>query len=179
MPRTAVSVVQLAMVAVLWGCASQAGSASSADETAFVPCAVRAAAPTDSVPWREVRGDGFTFCVPGDWRADGPDKWRGDGGTISLSGERGERIPITVSRMGSGRPTRGVGAGVPVVLPSDHRDTMETIGGELVRLTTFRSASKYGTMAEWTSGLVRFAGSAVSEKAAERHLEIYRTVRPR
>jgi hypothetical protein len=55
---------------------------------------------------------------------------------------------------------------------------METIGGELVRLTTFRSGLKHGTLAEWTSGWLRFSGTAESEKAAERHLEIYRTVRP-
>jgi hypothetical protein len=161
-------VLQLAMVTAVAGCASQSSSAPAPEADTFVPCAVRAAQ-SDSVPWREVSGNGFTFCVPADWRASGPDTWRGGGGSVSWD-PRGTRIPVTVRRMDSRAPSPS---------PAERRETTETIDGQSVRLTTFRSGTEYLTIAAWTSGLVNFSGRAGSQREAELHLEIYRTVRRR
>ena len=170
MPRIEFIVLPLAIATAMVGCASQSGSVPASDPDPVVPCAARAAQ-SDTTPWREARGKGFTFCVPGDWRASGPYTWRGNGGQVTWGLGDGPRVPVTVRPMGSGR--------VSLPAPGVAWEATETIGGQTVRLMSMRSGSDYLTSATWTSALLSFSGSAQSARDAERQLEIYRTVRVR
>src|ERR1051325_11089424 len=56
---------------------------------AFTPCRLAGVGPVDS-SWRQVRGSGFTFCIPGAWRASkpaadslDPKSWRGPEGSVT------------------------------------------------------------------------------------------------
>src|SRR5687768_15564305 len=177
MARIEMIVLQLALVAATASCANRSGSspASEGEAQTVVPCAVPAAR-SDSVMWREVRGEGFTFCVPADWRPSGPNTWRGGGGIVTWGRSATARIPITVGRMDSDNPVTAGRAPVP---PSDGWEATERIGGESVRLRSMRMGAKYSTFAEWSSRLLHFSGTAASAREAERQLEIYRTVRTR
>jgi len=56
---------------------------------ALVPCRLTGVGPVDS-SWRQVRGSGFTFCIPGTWRSSGlgsdsldPKSWSGREGSVT------------------------------------------------------------------------------------------------
>jgi len=56
---------------------------------AQAPCLVAGVGTADA-PWRQVRGAGFTFCVPGDWTPSGSvrhgldaNQWNGSGSSLT------------------------------------------------------------------------------------------------
>src|ERR1700730_3600167 len=70
-------------------CVACTHSVPSTVPVAFTPCPISGVAPVDS-SWRQVRAAGFTFCVPGSWRAnrqasDSLDArlWRGKEGSVT------------------------------------------------------------------------------------------------
>lgn len=63
--------------------------ASNIAPVAVVACSEPGVGST-SLPWRQVRASGFTFCVPGDWRAAGAsrsgsdaNRWSGNGASLA------------------------------------------------------------------------------------------------
>ncbi|HEU0055350.1 MAG TPA: hypothetical protein VFQ39_19315, partial [Longimicrobium sp.] len=94
-----------------------ASGAAAAQETAPAPaqeppkCAIRVN-DVDLTTWREVRADGFTFCVPPEWNPRGrtrdgvdPREWRGPSGSIEW---------------GKGRPRPVMGSSI-VTVPRGER----------------------------------------------------------
>ena len=70
----------------------------------FTPCPISRLGPVDS-SWRQVRGSGFTFCIPGSWRpsrqtSDSLDAraWRGQEGSVTWGVGRPEATGPTVRR---------------------------------------------------------------------------------
>ena len=71
---------------------------------AFMPCPISGVGPVDS-SWRQVRGSGFTFCIPGSWQpsrqtSDSLDArtWRGKEGSVTWGLGRPESIGPEVRR---------------------------------------------------------------------------------
>lgn len=156
------TVLQLLVVTGLSGCASQPRPSDAVPADPGAACEMSPATP-DGATWREVKTDRFSFCVPAEWRSSGQRSWRGEGGTITWG--LGERVaPYVV-------------ASVPGQMPSEMRESIETIGGARAELHIYRVGSTYRTSADWTAARVNFSGEARSYDVAQRHLAVYRTVR--
>lgn len=138
------------------------------------------ATPTSDVPWRLVRADGFTFCVPQDWAPVGkPGKdgvaqqtWRS--GAASITWRRGryqpERVPFRVQASPS--------SGTQPPQQPDMRRMREAIGGFAAELWIADLRSRFTTGAEWEEPTaLHLVGEARRRADAELQLEIYRTVR--
>lgn len=178
--RGVAAALSLGVAVIMSGCAS-AGSTASPDAEAELaapppPCTV--SVPSDE-PWREVRGNGFTFCVPASWRATGrsrdggPDAstWRGGGGSITWgTGAQGPRR-VFVSEV-------TVRAGQPLPDPPGRVSRFtEVIGGRRAQLWNNEFDGKHFTGATWTQPALYLEGEASDAGAARLQLEIYRTVR--
>ncbi|HEX2095331.1 MAG TPA: hypothetical protein VHG28_23245 [Longimicrobiaceae bacterium] len=163
----------LAAAVALTGCAAATGGAS---RTVPTPCPAGVQIP-GGAPWRLVRGDGFTFCVPPSWRPAGPvpspgadaQVWRGGDGTLHWSPGplRTSTRTVTVMRR-EGDP-----------LPrSETRRFSEVIDGSPAELWSNRYGEKRFTGAEWTRPRpVHFTGESESAATAALQLDVYRTVR--
>ncbi len=134
-------------------------------------CATR----SDSPMWRQVHTENFSFCVPPDWRPVGDRSWRGDGGRIAWGQTQPPGVPFSVGRVVGGE--RDVVESRRLPTPIESRSSVETIGGVRVQLHVFRHGRTHTTRAEWTGTGVALSGEGDSANAAERHFEIYRTVR--
>lgn len=131
--------------------------------------------------WREVSGDGFTYCVPVTWRAvdSRAQQWRGP----SLEFAWGEglpasarRLPFAVTRMGAGqrvemRPSHAEGARGLVVY-------LENIGGKSVRLILDHPSGRLerGALVRTEPDLTLY-GTAKSEEAATTIRAVHRSIR--
>ena len=161
MNRAGSSGLHFTMVLALFACASQPRVADEQPSTPMAGCPGRSAAP-DGATWQEVNADGFSFCVPLDWRPGGRNSWEGDGGSVTW---------------GRGEPRETPVATLPGQEPTDVWRVSESIGGAPARLGRFRSGSTYRTSAMWQTPRVYFFGETARLTSAKRHIEIYRTVR--
>ncbi len=119
-----------------------------------------------SRPWRQVRGDGFTFCVPGNWiPADGRPTdvaraWRGGLSTI-------EWVPGRSGGCSTNEPP------LNQLIPPER----VVIEGARVELTSCARGSFYTTSASWRDAGFSFVGMAGALGGVDEHFAIYRTVR--
>jgi hypothetical protein len=136
-------------------------------EDVVIPC-TSAAVADDAVRWREVRGEGFTFCVPGTWHQAGPRRWQGEGGSITWgTGEPRQRLPFVVRD--DPDPTAPAGA---------TRRLSEVIGGRPAELWHRTSRGRHETGAQFRGpGSFHLTGESASVAGAEAQLRAYRTVR--
>ena len=160
----------LAAVAI-GGCARKQPALASADAVSSAPCdAARLPEDTDG-EWREVRGDGFTYCVPADWKAIGARAQRWTSTSVDVAWndpaffER--RVPFVV-------PTRG-GTGAPF----GQRVVTETLDGHTVRLEIQDGgdAPAWSAAASWLEPSLRFYATARSASASREVLAVIRSVR--
>ena len=162
---------------VLWGCASQStgGESASPADAEATPCPISVAS-AGGVGWRAVKADGFSFCVPADWRQRGARSWRGPGGSVSWTRtptgmEEGKRVGYVVASTSSGPPPASSG---PAPQTSN---SLETIGGLPVDVRTTSFESKFTAVADWKSPVLRFTGASTDRTGVDRYIEIFRTVR--
>ena len=127
----------------------------------FVPSA-------DSLDWKLVQAEGFTFCVPPTWRASGAHAWRGDGAGIDWSVGTNPRSLYLAQR------TFPVGMRGPDPEP---RHFVEMIGGESAELWDGKVQDAEYTFAEWSERHTNIEGKSSTPHGAELELMIYRTVR--
>jgi len=85
-------------------CVACARSIPSPLPVVFTPCPISGVGPVDS-SWRQVRGSGFIFCIPGSWRPSQPASdsldaraWSGKEGSVRWNLGRPESIGSTVRR---------------------------------------------------------------------------------
>lgn len=160
----------LAVLAVA-GCARNQAALAGADAVSTVLCdAARLPADTES-EWREVRGDGFTYCVPADWKPVGAraQRWTSSAADVAWNDpaffER--RVPFVV-------PTRGqTGA------PFGQRVVTETVDGHTVRLEIQDGGDypAWSAAASWLEPSLRFYATARSAAASRDVLAVIRSVR--
>jgi hypothetical protein len=159
------------------GCASGGGSPSPsaasparADQVATACTATVAGA--DLSAWREVAADGFTFCVPPDWRGSGRRFTRGQAEVTWGSGER---------RVESGTVTQTVVAtdlaSIPLPTAMDRQESAETIEGRLASVWRYQREGSFRVGAKWTTPRLWLSGTASSAPMADTEMTIIRTVR--
>lgn len=135
------------------------------------PCSRDRVPPHDAGDWREIAGDGFTYCVPASWQPVGQraQRWR----TPSLDLEWGQAdgfqrpAPFVV-------PTRGQSGA-----RFGSRVMTETIDGATVRLEIqdLSEATLWSAAAAWLEPTLRVYATARTATAAAEVLGVYRSVR--
>jgi hypothetical protein len=159
----------VATTSVLIGCASAPRTDESVATGPSEPCAVR---PADTDQWKQVKGDGFTFCVPIDWQKRSSQSWHGEGGTVTWSFGPTRRA-IVVQRMGS--PSAPASPSPIPNAPGTSRT--ETIGGIAVTIRTETTQTGYNVVANWGTSQLNLIGETPTAEGAALCLEIIRTVR--
>lgn len=140
-------------------------AAVSADEQSV---ACRVPVPSGEA-WRQVRAEGFTFCVPRSWRVrDGRATYTG--GSVQWRQGTYSRVPFTVGRVESGRPP-------PAMAGSRAEQFTETIDDRSAQLWLLSSRGTISTGASWSDPAMYFTGEARDEAMAAEHFAVYRTVR--
>jgi hypothetical protein len=172
------AVVSAGAALLLWSTAAVGQGTEPAAARETPACRVRVN-DRDLTGWREVRANGFTFCVPPDWRPRGRGRngmdaraWRGAEGELRW-GTGGERSPFV------GREVVRVPAGEPMTVPRPptvHSHT-ELVGGAeaVVRDNVFGGEHLVG--AWWESPAAQIDGRADNAAGAALLLDICRTVR--
>jgi hypothetical protein len=158
------------------GSGPKPGEAPTPVAAEAAPCTVIPADAAD--PWREVKGKGFTFCVPATWRVAGSTEMRNpQGGSISWGeSENRARVPFAVGKITSTGPV------LPNAPPSDmlpqQEQFAEAIGGQVARLSVTKFNNNLTTSATWTSPFpLQLRGEGRVATGPDLHLKIYRTVR--
>jgi hypothetical protein len=159
------SLVALGAV-LLAGCGALHRSAAAAP-TAPVPCAVFVPS-ADSLDWKLVQAQGFTFCVPPGWRRSGARGWQSEGTGIEWRVGSPPESPVLGPRLFS----PGIRGAV-----DPPRHFVEIIGGEGGELWDVRAQDANYTFAYWSAKRVYFQGKANGPHSADVELMIYRTVR--
>jgi len=132
----------------------------------------------DLATWRQVRADGFTFCVPSDWRAAGGDRskiWRH--GVSSI--EWGTGTP-RLKRVVQSVVVRVPAGSMPPPPPPPNAEIKrftEEIGGQTADMWRNRFDQDYYTGATWTNVNVYLVGETKDVSTADLELRIFRTVR--
>jgi hypothetical protein len=129
-------------------------------------------APT-STPWQLVVADGFTFCVPSDWRPSDERTWSGGGGWVRW-GANATGAPIAVRDQVTSRPMAF--GEVPVPRCSDNQFP-GTVDGQAVDFEDIDCAGKHNTSAQWRGIAIHLWGECTSGGTASLQLQVYRTVR--
>ena len=124
----------------------------------------------DPRSWREVRGEGFTYCVPEGWRATGAraQLWRSE--TVDFSW---------------GEPHEAFESATPTFRPSlaqphfGFRSMTESIGGHTLRLFIAEpgAGSAFRTAAEWLEPSLELYGTARTASGGRDILAVFRSVR--
>lgn len=188
-PGTPMNAIRLLPLLLLAACASggrQGATDAPVAETAAEPCNVAVEA-TRGAPWRLVRGEGFTFCVPATWRArarptsagvDARIWWGGQGSVTWGTGTyRPQRRTVTVATAVPASAAGGTGM-PPAPLAGESRRSAETIGGYVADVWSNRFEGTHYTGAVWTMpARVHITGEAKSSVEADLQLAVYRTVR--
>ena len=156
----------LASLVLVAACAAHHASSPPAP-TAAVPCPEFVPS-ADSLDWKLVHGQGFTFCVPPGWRAAGANAWRGGGAGIEWAVGSYPRSVFLGQRT---FPVGTKGA------DPEPRHFVEMIGGESAELWDGRVQDYEYTFAEWSNRHVSFEGKSSGPRGAETQLMVYRTVR--
>ena len=170
----------LVALSVLGGCgrATPAPATPSPSATAAAPTAEACTASVPAVDlsaWRLVTAQGFTFCVPPEWRGSGR-TWHRGNATISWGlGEPARREVRTELRTVPASQAGSPPAGAPP--DSDIRRFAEAIGGRDAQLWRNRFGRAYYTGARWDSPRVWLTGEANGPDAADLEVTIFRTVR--
>lgn len=183
-----------ALLLLLFGAFASAG-AQAAPQPEVENCNVEVPAGGD-VPWRLVRAEGFTFCVPGHWTESGKRTWSGDGVTVRWGTGKHRRGtgPFTVTRVdtfvvgggGMRRPPVSDGArGTPparepvqAFSASDRQSLAEATGGEVDAIWSQPQQRKFQTGVNWSGPKrVHLVGDAEAQLLTALHFQIYRTVR--
>jgi hypothetical protein len=151
----------LAMVTIFAACSSNPAPEAAPTSDASSDCSRSASA--DGAVWKAVVADRFAFCIPPDWQSASRNTWDGDGGSIAFFGSEQPRGPFVV-------------AAVPGQMPTDVWERTETINGARIKLRRSRLGSTYYTGAVSSSPRFSLTGVAPTRTAAERHIEIYRTI---
>src|SRR5688572_19673382 len=107
MPRLGSSASRALLVVSLIACAAQSSASKSESLEPLSGCPGRIGK-ADGTAWQEVQADGFSFCLPADWRQESRTSWRGGGGRITWGDPTGERRPFSVGRVNSATATEGV-----------------------------------------------------------------------
>lgn len=154
--------------ALLVACGARHGStATPAMAEATVPCAVFVPS-ADSLEWKLVQAEGFTFCVPPGWRRSSARRWYVEGAGVEWAlGKYPETTTIGVRRFRAGITG-------PDLNP---RHFVEIIGGASAELWETHIQDADYTGAEWAEKHVYFQGKANGPRTADVELMIYRTVR--
>ena len=165
---------------------------------AQAPCLVAGVGTADA-PWRQVRGAGFTFCVPGDWTPSGSvrhgldaNQWNGSGS--SLTWDTG-RVPEGQQRAGdiTGSvvqvPSSGAGAAAPVrvTAPATVRIAVEpcpqatttprVVDGVVLFVTRGTCQGLWVTRAWRHAPAVYVQGTAESADGAQQLLAVVQSIR--
>lgn len=189
-----------ALLLLVFGAFASAG-AQAAPQPEVENCNVEIPAGGD-VPWRLVRAEGFTFCVPGHWTESGKQTWSGDGVTVRWGTgkhRRGIQRPdgrpgaFTVTRVdtfgvGGGMrrpPPSDAGRGVPpargpsqTFSAADRQRLAETTGGVVDEIWSQPQQLKFQTGVNWSGPKrVHLVGDTEAQLLTNLHFEIYRTVR--
>ena len=168
-----------AMCAALVGCRS-AQRSSVADAASDGRCRAEVEG-ADLRDWREVRGDGFTFCVPAEWRTSGRVAQRGQARVEWNVGVplRDPKAPV----LGTGDLTASLRAHVRGN-PTESVRFSEPIDGrpaelyrEALGVASIPPRVAYLTGAQWLGPTVHFLGEATELSTAEMQFVIYRTTR--
>lgn len=156
---------------VIAGCARRQPALPGADAVSSTPCDATRLPGDVEGEWREVRGDGFTYCVPADWKPIGARAQRWTSAAVDVAWndpafvER--RAPFVV-------PARGqTGA------PFGQRVVTETVDGRSVRLEIQDGAESplWSAAASWLEPSLRFAATARSASGSRDVLAVIRSVR--
>ena len=130
-------------------------------------------------PWRGVRGAGFSYCVPADWRPDGPSTattdplgWSGPGGSVTWGFGRAPVVQGDVVRV---VPQEQVGTLVPPC--AQPWTSEEPIDGRSARLSDFECGGTHHTAAIFSQPAMYFQGTARDGGAAQVELAVFRSVR--
>ena len=157
---------------LILGCASR-----SPREAAFADGVLVGACPADRLPedaegaWREIRGGGFTYCVPPAWTHVGPraERWTSATTDFAWGDEAFEqrRVPFVVPARGQTGATFG------------SRVVTETIDGATVRLEIMDGgrSSSWSAAASWLAPALRFYAIARTASASDEALAVIRSVR--
>ena len=172
MTRIAARVAALATLAAAGGC-GHGGATRTPAPVADAPCKAYVAS-RDLAGWKAVAADGFTFCVPPDWRVG---RNSGIGNNASLSWGTGEQ-PHSVVReeVRTVKPSE-FEAMVLANSQTDSRRFTENIGGRDANVWRSRSRDEYHTGAQWKTPRVWLVGKEQTADAADVDLTIIRTVR--
>lgn len=133
--------------------------------------------------WQEVRADGFSFCVPADWRIRGRFAERG---TTLVEWNMG--VPPQVgqeTKLGTGEVRPRSFMGTDPANPTESFRQNETIDGRPAELFREALASTnaqaleplYITGAQWLGPTIHFRGRAINLADSEVQFLIYRSVR--
>lgn len=177
--RAAVLVVGIAATTAACGPpASSGGLGTVASPSAALALGCRATvASIDVSTWREIAAEGFTFCVPADWRGGGR-TWRRGSAQITWGKGTHPRKQVAVVT-----ETVVVPAGVVPQPPSgpppnsDVQRFNEEIGGHRASVWRNRFGQDYHTGADWESLRIWIVGEATDPAAADLQVTIFRTVR--
>ena len=171
----------LPVLGVLVACGAQGPTPAPApartEVTAGVPCA--ASIPEqDLTTWRTVSAEGFTFCMPPEWTADGHVWTRGAGKLTWGTGERPNGAVRTETR----RVTAAELSRMQVNADESSADrevqrSSPLIDGRIADVYRNRFGTKYRTGAQWSDPRVWITGEASSAEAADVEIVIIKSVR--
>jgi len=165
-------ITALAALVAAGGC-GHGGATRAPAPVADAPCTAYVAS-RDLSGWKAVAADGFTFCVPPEWRVS---RNSGSGQNATLTWGTGEQ-PHTVVReeVRTVSPSE-IAALVSGTAQTDYRRFTENIGGRDASVWRNRSRDAYFTGAQWTTPRVWLVGTEQTADAAEIEITIIRTVR--
>ena len=140
-----------------------------------------------SPEWQLVTGDGFTFCVPPDWRTTDGRTWHGTGGSSVTWGAgampRREVVSGVVTMRvpaGGAPPSRAAVEAAAQAQLGQQCTTdrhAESVGGQPARLVDFSCQGQHNTSIQWTGAALYFEGETGDAREASLQLQVYRTVR--
>jgi hypothetical protein len=146
--------------------------------TAATACRVEGVGSGTS-PWRQVRGAGFTYCVPPDWQPEGkptatvdPTSWSGLGGRITWGFGP---APVIEGSVVVAMPVNEVNSLQPPCPQPWRAD--EAIGGRSARLSDFECLGTHNTTALFYQPTMYFQGTARNAATAQVELAVFRSVR--
>jgi hypothetical protein len=169
----------IAAALLLAGCASTGDKGPAAIQaTGLPPCQVLAE--VESLDWRLVAADGFTFCVPDGWAARHR-TWRGDGATLTWETARHPRLrerryAVTTVR---GEDLQDMRHGrLPDHLFPRPRVFVDDVAGIRVEFSTHHFEGRHHISARWPRpSTVVLQGEAPHAGGILLLEEIFRTVR--
>lgn len=162
------------LLLLLAGFAALTPGRGHAQAAETVPCSVPVAS-SGQESWQQIAARGFTFCIPGSWRAVRNNTFRGDGGWVrwGTGQHRGREVGTVVVTV----PAEDVSRMTPS-LPGRFNHFPETIGGFVAELSDSEVEGRFYTGAQWqTPERVYLEGESTDARVRTLQLEIYRTVR--